>query len=117
MRMPWKNVVLIGVLGLIGCFIGDAATSGSRRMTRLRSQIAPGMSITQIRELLGDPSQVLRQGEPLKAAHRSYQLPEIDEHTMIYFYPMDGIPYFNVYVLINEPTAMVTRVDIENLWW
>ena len=114
--MPRKNLVLIGVLGLIGYFIYGVATL-PRQMSRLRSQITPGLSIAQLHELLGDPNQILHQGEPLKAAHRSYRLPHIDHHTAIYFYPEKGIPYFNIYVFINEPKAVVTRADFENMWW
>lgn len=75
------------------------------------------MSLTELQSFAGEPNRVIRQGEPLNAARRSYIIPPLDEHTAVWFYPREGVPYFNVYVFVDEQTKSVIRADVENLWW
>ena len=86
-------------------------------MNEFRSRISPGMSLTELHGFAGTPAKILHRGEPLQAARRSYTVPALDESTAIYFYPKEGMPYFNVYVFIDERRSAVIRSDIENLWW
>jgi hypothetical protein len=117
MRDRTKLLIVIAIVALpvAGLFSGFVSTH--RRMTEFRTRITPGMSITELRSFAGAPAKILHRGEPLQAAKRSYTIPVLDEHTAIYFYPRDGMPYFNVYVFIDERQSTVIRSDIENLWW
>lgn len=86
-------------------------------MDEFRTRIVPGMSVAELHRFARKPAHIVRRGEPLQAARRSYKLPVLDEHTAIHFYPKEGIPYFNVYVFVDEREGKVIRADIENLWW
>ena len=105
-------IIALPVVGLLSIFV-----STHQRMTEFRTRITPGMSVAELLAFAGQPNKVLHRGEPLGRARRSYILPPLDENTAIYFYPKEGMPYYNVYVFINEQQRAVTRSDIENLWW
>ena len=108
---------MLVALGLVGYCLGGLAISGSQRMAIIRNRIMPGVGVTQVEEFLGKPSKIFHHGEPFDVATRSFRLPEIDPQTAVYFYSKDGVPYFNVFVFVNEPTLRVSRVEVENLWW
>jgi hypothetical protein len=105
-------VILLPVAGLLSGFV-----STHRRMAEFRTRIVPGMSIAALHSFAGTPAKIVHRGEPLRAARRSYTVPDLDQHTAIHFYPKDGMPYYNVYVFIDERQSTVIRSDIENLWW
>ena len=117
MRNRTQLLVLVGIIALpVAALISDIAST-YRRMAEFRIRLSPGTSKTDLLSFAGRPREILHQGEPLQSARRSYTLPPLDNHTAIYFYPKEGMPYFNVYVLIDEQHSAVVRMDIENLWW
>jgi hypothetical protein len=88
-----------------------------QRMAGFYIQLKPGTKVAEVLSYAGQPRIILYQGQKLEAARRTYRLPTLDQNTSLYFYPKEGIPYFNVYVYIDERLGTVTRCDIENLWW
>jgi len=117
MRNRTQLLVLVAIIALpVAVLLSDVAST-YRRMAEYRTRLSPGTSVTHLLNFAGRPMAILHQGEPLQAARRSYTLPPLDDHTAIYFYPKDGMPYFNVYVFIDERHSTVDRTDIENLWW
>jgi hypothetical protein len=88
-----------------------------QRMDQFHGQIRPGMTVAELLTVAGKPDVILHRDEPLNRARRSYVIPVLDDHTALYFYPKDGIPYYNVYVFVDERQGTVIRSDVENLWW
>ena len=115
-KRTWILVVIAAILTLplLGFILAFYSTH--RRMEEFRTRIVSGMSVRELRSFVGAPAQILHRGESLQAAKRSYTVPQLDEHTAIYFYARDGMPYFNVYVFVDERESRVLRCDIENLW-
>lgn len=111
------KLLIVGLLFFGGQHFGAVIKSGSAKMQRVRDQITPGMAVTELENALGEPRQVVRGGDHLSFANRSFQLPKLDQDSVIHVYCKEGIPYFNVYVIIDEPAAKVRQVEIENLWW
>ena len=105
-------ILMLSLLGFLSAFY-----STHRRMEEFRTRVVSGMSVQELRDFVGSPAQILHRGESLQAARRSYTVPQLDKHTAVYFYPGDGMPYFNVYVFVDERESRVLRCDIENLWW
>ncbi len=87
------------------------------RMKEIRSRISPGMSIAALKEFLGPPMSVGREGGLPVPVTRSYTPPALYSHMAIFYYSNKGIPYFNVYVLVDESSGLVIRSDVVNLWW
>jgi hypothetical protein len=117
MRKRAKLLIVIGIVALFAVGLFSPVVSTHRRMAQFRTRISPGMSVAELHRFAGTPAKILHRGEPLRAARRSYIIPTIDEHTAIHFYPKEGMPYFNVYVFIDERHGTVIRADVENLWW
>jgi hypothetical protein len=117
--MPTRTEYLIiaATLAVPALVVLSLFSSTHQRMNRYREQITPDMSVESLTSFAGQPNVVLRRGESLNRARRSYTIPPLDEHTAIYFYPKEGFPYYNVYVFVDERHRAVIRSDIENLWW
>ena len=86
-------------------------------MNEFRTKIVPGMALTDLLIFASKPEKILRRGETLRAARRSYTVPALDEHTALYFFPRSGLPYYNVYVFIDERQNKVAYSHVENLGW
>ena len=118
--MPTRTkylIIIAAVLAVPALIVLSGFSSTHQRMERYHTQITPGMSVENLVSFAGQPNLVLRRGESLNRAHRSYIIPHLDEHTAIYFYPKEGLPFYNVYVFVDERHGAVIRSDIENLWW
>lgn len=117
MRINLKAAAIIAFFGLLLFVFVSPFISGRRRMTAFRTRIQPGMSVDELLRFAGKPRAILHRGEPLRTARRSFTLPPLDEHTAVYCYPKDGVPYFCVYVFIDERRNAVSSCTIDNLWW
>jgi hypothetical protein len=91
--------------------------NGTAGMKKTRESIRAGMPIEEVTRMFGQPVQVVNQGDQLRVGRRSYELPQIDEHTAVHVYGRDGIPYYNIYVFVDKRRSTVLRSEIENLWW
>ena len=91
--------------------------SGTARMKTTGEKIRAGMPVEEVTKMFGAPAQVVNRGDALRGAHRSYQLPPLDEQTAVHVYGRDGLPYCNIYVFVDKRGRTVLRSEIENLWW
>ena len=111
-RLLWITIVALLIAGILPGFV-----STHRRMAEFRTRIAPGVDVAELHNMAGNPKQIVRRGESLQGPRRSFIVPPLDEHTAIHVYRCEGLPYFNVYVFIDERQGTVIRSEIENLWW
>ena len=117
--MRKRLTLLIGIAAFaipVLCLV-SIPISTYHRMSQFRTQISPGMSLPELHAFAGKPAKILHRGEPLQAATNSYAHPTIDEHTALSFYPKEGIPYFNVFVFVDEHQSTVIRSEVESLGW
>ena len=112
-------IVLAGILlplaGLVSTFF-----STRRLMAEFRTRLAPGMTLAELQGFVGrPPARILHRGDPVERPNRSSAIPIIDENTAMYVYPKEGIPYYNVYVFVDERRGTVIRSDVQQLgsWW
>lgn len=117
MRHRLALLFIIAVIALPGGAILSGFVSTHRSMAEFRTTIVPGMTLAELLSFAGKPEKILRKGEPLRAARRSYTVPALDDHTALYFYPRSGTPYYNVYVFIDERENKVVNSHVENLGW
>jgi len=107
--------ILLPLTGLVSTFF-----STRRHMADFRTRLAPGVTLAELQSFVGrPPARILHRGDPVERPNRSYTIPTIDEHTAIYVYPKEGIPYYNVYVFVDERRGTVIRSDVQQLgsWW
>jgi hypothetical protein len=88
-----------------------------QRMDQFHGLIRPGMTVRELLTVAGQPDVIVHRDEPLMRARRSYVIPVLDDLTALYFYPKEGIPYYNVYVFVDERSRTVIRSDVESLGW
>ena len=108
-------IIALPVACLLSIFVGT-----HKSMTQFRVRLLPGITVAELHNIVGrSPAKILHRGDPLQPPNRSYTFPIIDEDTAIYVYPKEGIPYYNVYVFIDERRGTVIRSDVEQLgsWW
>jgi hypothetical protein len=118
-----KRTALLVVLAIIAlpviCLL-SVLVSTRQSMTQFRTRLLPGMTVAELHNFVGGPpAKILHRGDPLQQPNRSYTFPTINEHTAIYVYPKEGIPYYIVYVFVDELRGAVIRSDVEQLgsWW
>jgi len=113
MRAPL--LILLAIVALPVLMLFSVWYSTHQRMVALRMQILPGMKLEEVQRFAGKPACVVRRDDPTWAAALSRKFPALDDHTIVYIYQKEGLPYFSVYVLIDERTNAVTRSVVERL--
>ena len=86
-------------------------------MAKCVTAASPGKMLNDVVTSLGRPTFALRHGDKATFARRSRQPFTIATNETVLIYCYDGIPYFNAYIHIDDPTKLVKKCDIENLWW
>ena len=85
------------------------------RIRSFRMKVQPGITVAALTNFAGKPDLVVRKDEALNRRAR-FRIPSLDDHTAVYFYPEEGIPYFNVFVFVDEREMLVTTSVLERLW-
>lgn len=114
--MRMTLIIMIALLGLpVLCLLG-VMHSTNWRVEAFKTHVVPGMSVEELQRFAGKPSKIIHRDEPLAAATRSHQLLSRDDHTAVYLYSKEGLPYFFVYVFTDDRKNVVTRSVVEAGW-
>ena len=108
-------IIALPLAGLVSTFF-----STRRHMAEFGTRLLQGMTLAELQGFVGrPPARILHRGDPVERPNRSYAIPIIEENTAMYVYPNEGIPYYNVYVFVDERRGTVIRSDVQQLgsWW
>ena len=112
-RIGCLIVIVILAIPLLGLL--SEVYSTRQRMAYYKSHILPGMSITDLIRTVGKPTRIVQSGESLGVATQSFHFPTLNNHTVLYVYPKEGLSYYNVFVFVDENTSRVISTVVERL--
>jgi hypothetical protein len=104
--------VLLIVSGLVTKLL-----SGLSKMRKFGTAVPAGSATNEIVRLFGKPSHVVNGGDPVPGPRNHFKMTVVPENSILYFYGRDGIPYFQVFYLIDARSGKVTESVVDNLWW
>ena len=113
MRKRAGLLIAFAILAVPVFFFLSVIYSTRQRMSEFRTRIQPGMSVAELVRFAGKPTMIVHQGESLGAATHSFLNLSRDHHTVIYLYSKEGLPYYNVFVFIDERRNVVTTSIIK----
>ncbi len=105
-------VIAIGILVAYFFFIMPSRTNA--RIEAYRASITPGMTLANLTNLMGKPARIIGSDHRLDRTHH-YRIPPLDPNTVVYFYPKEGLPYFNLFVFVDTEKGEVTKLVVDKL--
>jgi hypothetical protein len=105
-------VIAIGIVMTYFFFIMPSRTSA--RIQAYRASITPGMTLANLTDLMGKADRIIGSDHRLDRAHH-YRIPPLDPNTVVYFYPKEGLPYFNLFVFVDTEKGEVTKLVVDKL--
>jgi hypothetical protein len=108
--------VVAVVAAVIGGGFAAMAFSTHRRVEEFRIKFPPGATVSDLVGFAGKPNEIIRKGDPLEKGFRSSKIPKLDENTAVYFFGEEGLPYYNVYVLVDETKGEIISTEVDVLW-
>ncbi len=81
-------------------------------MNGFRDEVKPGMALVELHALAGSPSRILDSIESIGTYSRTIRLERFEEGMTIHVYQEEGLPYFNVYVVVDENRRVVTECHV-----
>ena len=113
--MRSRLLILFAVLAVFASIPLSIIYSTRQHMADFRTRIQPGMSVSDLVRFAGTPVKIVRPGGSLGLASHSFHQPLLDAHTVMYAYPKEGFPYYNVFVFVDTERDVVSGSTIEQL--
>lgn len=79
-----------------------------------RESIRPGMTLDELTNMMGVADRVIGSDRQLDRAHH-YEIPPIGSNTVIYFYPHEGLPYYNLFVFVDMARGEVVELVVDKM--
>src|SRR5579872_3666150 len=101
----------------IGILIAIFASIPIRTKSRIKAYkqlIKPGMRLDELTNVMGPADRIIGPDRHLDRAHR-YNIPPLASNTIIYFYPKEGLPYFNIFVFVDEVKGEVIDLVVDQM--
>ena len=113
--MRSRLLILLAVLAVLASVPLSIIYSTRQHMAGFRVHIQPGMSVSDLVRFAGIPAKIVHPGESLGLASHTFRQPSLDAHTVMYAYPKEGFPYYNVLVFVDTDHGVVSGSTIEQL--
>jgi hypothetical protein len=113
--MRSRLLILLAVLAIFASVPLSIVYSTRQHMADFRTHIQPGMSVADLVRFAGQPAKIVHPGERLGLASHHFQQASLDAHTVLYAYPKEGFPYYNVFVFVDTDKNVVSSCTIEKL--
>lgn len=110
-----RFLIPVAVVGFLASIPLSVLYSTHRHMAVFRARIQPGMSLADLVHFAGEPAKIVHSGESLGLASHRFRRPPLDAHTVMYAYPKEGFPYYNVFVFVDTEQDIVVGSTIEQL--
>ena len=110
-----RLLILFAVLAVFASVPLSIVYSTRQHMADYRTHIQPGMSVADLIRFAGQPARIVYPGESLGLASHGFRQPSLDAHTVLYAYPKEGFPYYNVFVFVNTEKNAVSSCTVEKL--
>jgi len=108
---PWVVVIVIGV---VIAFLVSIPLQTSARIRAYQASITPGMTLAKLTNMMGRADRIVGPDRQLDRGH-SYKIPPLDPNTVIYFYPKEGFPYYNLFVFVDTEKKEVTKLVVDKM--
>lgn len=113
--MRLRFLIPLAVLAVFASVPLSIVYSTHRRMADFRARIQPGMTVEDLIRFAGKPAKIVHPGESLGLASHHFLRPSLDAHTVMYAYPKEGFPYYNVLVVVDTGRNVVSSCTIDKL--
>jgi hypothetical protein len=110
-------IVLLLVIASLPVFFLSILVIETRQKMRRFEAVSPGTKTNEIVRLFGKPSKVALAGDAIPGTRRHFELRTTPDGMLVYFYGREGLPYFDVYYLVDAKSGTVSKTVVENLWW
>jgi hypothetical protein len=105
-------IVLLLAAGPITLFF-----EGQSKMRKFKAAVPIGTGTNEIVRLFGKPTKVVPAGGSVPGPRKHFNMRLVPANRILYFYGRDGIPYFQVFYVIDTDLGKVTEAVVDNLWW
>ena len=79
-----------------------------------QASIKPGMRLAELTNMLGRADRIVGPDRHLDRAHH-YTIPPLGSNTVVYFYPKEGFPYYNLFVFVDTEKGEVTELVVDKM--
>ena len=87
------------------------------KMRKFKTAVSIGTGTNEIIGTFGKPTKVVPAGAPVPGPRNRFTMSVVPTNQVLYFYAGEGIPYYQVFYLIENDTGKLTDAVVDNLWW
>jgi hypothetical protein len=107
-------VIAVIAISIVIAFFVSFHLRTSAKIKVYRASIKPGMTLTDLTNMMGRADRIIGPDRQLDRAHH-YKIPPLGSNTVVYFYPKEGLPYYNLFVFVDTEKREVTELVIDKL--
>ena len=86
------------------------------KMRKFKTAVPIGTGTNEIILIFGKPTKVVPPGASVPGPRNRFTMSVVPANKILYFYAREGIPYFQVFYLIDSDSGKLTEVVVDNLW-
>lgn len=105
------TAIAVGIL--IAFFVSIPLRTNSQ-IKAYRTSIKPGMTLGELTKMMGTADRIIGPDRQLDRAHH-YEIPPLESNTVVYFYPKEGLPYYNLFVFVDTAKGEVRELVVDKM--
>jgi len=117
MIMAWRGsawVFAVIAIGILIAFFASIPLRTSSQIKAYKASIKPGMTLVELTNMMGKADRIVGPDRQLDRAHH-YQIPPLGSNRVVYFYPKEGLPYYNLFVFVDPEKGEVAELVVDKM--
>jgi hypothetical protein len=111
-RSVW--VFAVTAIGIVIAFFVSIPFRTGSQIKAYKASIKPGMTLAELTNMMGRADRIVGPDRQLDRAHH-YEIPSLDSNTVVYFYPKEGFPYYNLFVFVDTHKGEVIELVVDKM--